>query len=179
MKMDDLGRIQENMAALSEEIKAIGDALSRMCDMTEAGKRSDGKSYYYYVMPDGSVERGSWDSIDDGTLEEMRVGNNFATRKDAEEAAEGLRVFRRMLDYGTLGPDGSGKIHYEIYVNTATKTVRCVPLFITSYEPIWFKDAETARRCVEEVGIERILKYYFHIEDAEGYEFLDPVIRVE
>lgn len=177
MKTDDLGRIQEDMAALSEEIRAINETLSRMCEMTGAGKRSDSPSDYYYIAQDGAVKRGSWDSIGDGTLEEMRIGNNFPTKKDAEEAAEGLRVFRRMLDYGTLGPGDGAKLHYEIYADTRTRSVRCIPGITTSYGPICFEDAETARRCVDEVGIERIVRYYFRIDDAGGYEYRDPTLR--
>lgn len=177
MKTDELDRMQENIAALSQEIRAIGEALSRMCEMTEIRKGTEDQSYYYYIMPDGSVERGSWDSIGDSTLEEMRIGNNFATREEAEDAAEGLRVFKRMLDYGTLGPGDGAKLHYEIYADTRTRSVRCIPEVTTSYGPICFEDAESARRCVDEVGIERIVRYYFRIDDAGGYEYQDPTLR--
>lgn len=117
---------------------------------------------YYVVSGNGTVNKAKW--IPCG-LDVFRfdTGNLFKTKEEAEFEAERLNVYRKLRQFALKSGrhKGSVCILYDYETNeieywgddTASKKLG----------ELIFKNEEDARRAVETVGVDKVLKYYLEV----------------
>lgn len=122
---------------------------------------------YYFIRPYGAIGsfRYSEDSSDSDWLS---IGNCFQTMQDAERAVEYLKIRAELLDAG--GIERTGWDNHSDYCYT----IRCLGGRVANTLGIpctanvmAFKSKYDADNAINKVGEERLLKYWFRIENED------------
>ena len=125
---------------------------------------------FFYIIAGGEVYKGRWTrDLNDEMIYAM--GNVFKTAKEAEDAAERLKIRAELLDCGgkeareiVMPADRIYPYRYKIVLNNyheVTYQSTCLP---TAFE-ITFETDEEAQAAIYKVGAGRIKKYLFGIEE--------------
>lgn len=91
----------------------------------------------------------------------MSIGNIFKTREEAEFELERLKVIAKMKQYA----DYTIKNGYYIAYLIDNKELRIGYDDNFKIADILFHSREEADRCINEVGAENIIKYYFRVKE--------------
>ncbi|WP_373705881.1 hypothetical protein [Jeotgalibaca porci] len=153
--------IQERIEALetefAEKIKALKAEAQQVDEFPQY------KDTYYYIQSSGRVDWLPWVDDDIG-LRQQGLGNVFRTIEQAEFAVEKLKVETELRKFSR--PFEYGKFNYHLFFDIDGNSFRTD---FTSYCPpqgaIYFESEEKAQEAVSAVGIERIKKYLFGVED--------------
>ena len=122
-------------------------------------KIEDGETYYN-IRPDGYIRTQHFNSIYDCDTRDM--GNALLTKEEAEFEVERLKILAIMKKYSR--PFKKEDENWSIYFDETEN-------FITYY--VWghinfsvpiFESREMAQKVVEEIGEDRLKKYYFRLE---------------
>lgn len=119
---------------------------------------------FFYIIAGGEVYKGRWTrDLNDEMIYAM--GNVFKTAKEAEDAAECLKIRAELLDCGGHGfvkGEDNVTISYDpgwdCLIETTCKLARPIAF------AIYFDNDQAARDAIETVGEDRIKKYLFGIE---------------
>lgn len=150
---------------LQEENKALKE---RIAELEEQEKDEQGLPQYdykyWYVDFDGSVSSTFYDNNHYIDRYHQEIGNMFKTKKQAEFAAEKLKVEGELRKFSR--PFEYGKTNYHIFFDIDGNSFRTN---FTSYCPlqgaIYFESEEKAKQAISTVGVDRIKKYIFEVED--------------
>lgn len=127
---------------------------------------------YYYSYSDGHIEEATWDNLN---IDKNRyaIGNCFKTKEEAEFALERQKVIielkRFALEHNEEEDiDWSNRCQnkYFLYFNH-DKNRTCISA-CTCYQYaqcIYYTSIEIARAAIQEIGEERIKKYYFEVKE--------------
>lgn len=104
------------------------------------------------------------------------IGNCFRTKEEAEFAVERLKVLAEMRKYAKgFKPDWSNTSEqkYLLYVRTDCAHPKRRYVVVADYNTlnhglIYFASEKDARACLDGIGEERLLKYYFGEEVDNG-----------
>ncbi|MBS5596877.1 nucleoside 2-deoxyribosyltransferase [Peptostreptococcus sp.] len=117
---------------------------------------------YYYVNSFGNVYGDEWsDSVAD--IDRLEIGNVFKTEKEAEFEVERLKILAIIRKYSR--PFKKEDENWSIYFDETEN-------FITYY--VWghinfsvpiFESREMAQKVIDEIGEDRLKKYYFRVEE--------------
>ena len=149
---------------VQDEIKALKE---RIAELEEHDKEQQEfpriDDEYWIVESTGEIDNGTWEGNDIDN-EFLAVGNVFKTWEQAEFASEKLKVEAELRKFGR--PFEYGKFNYYLFLDIDGNSFRTD---FTSYCPpqgaIYFESEEKAQEAVSAVGIERIKKYLFGVED--------------
>lgn len=120
------------------------------------------KENYYMVSGNGTVNKTMWIDYDG---EELRLdfGNVFKTKEEAEYEAERLKVYRKLRQFALSKGRHVGCFCISFdYVYKEINYDKNETGF-AKYGDLVFKTEEDARRAVEAVGAEKVLKYYLEV----------------
>lgn len=122
--------------------------------------------YYYYCVEPNSVSLVSFYYCDEdrtALLEgDVDIGNVFRTREDAEFAAERLKVLAEMREWaGNVFDDYAIALGHDTNIKVVPRREWC------SLGEMRFATEEDAKNCINTVGEDRIIKYYFMITEDE------------
>lgn len=125
---------------------------------------------FFYIIAGGEVHKGRWTrDLNDEMIYAM--GNVFKTAKEAEDAAERLKIRAELLDCGgkeareVILPVGNiYKYRYAIAINSNHSAVNYPTTSPRPFE-ITFETEAEVEAAIEKVGEDRIKKYLFGIED--------------
>lgn len=125
---------------------------------------------FFYIIAGGEVHKGRWTrDLNDEMIYAM--GNVFKTAKEAEDAAERLKIRAELLDCGgkeareVILPVGNiYKYRYAIAINSNHSAVPISTLQPRPFE-ITFETEAEVEAAIHKVGEDRIKKYLFGIED--------------
>ena len=149
--------LQEELKALKERIAELEELAKEQQEFPQSGER------YWYNNGGGMVNSCFWKS-EQLDLNRYRIGNMFKTEKEAEFAVEKLKVEAELQKFSR--PFEYGKFNYYLLLDIDGNSFRTD---FTSYYPpqgaIYFESKEKAQEAVSAVGIERIKKYLFGVED--------------
>ena len=149
---------------LQDEIKVLKERIAELEVQVEKEQAfpQDSKTYSY-INTYGGVESDIWE----GHFAErnmVKIGNFFKTEEQAEFAVEKLKVEAELRKFSK--PFEYGKFNYYFFFDIDGNSFRTD---FTSYCPpqgaIYFESEEKAQEAVSAVGIERIKKYLFGVED--------------
>ena len=148
---------------LQEELKALKERIAELENQAKEEQEfpQDGDGYWY-IDDYGYILNEKWDGLD---FEEFRlaVGNVFKTKDQAEFAVEKLKVEAELLKF-SKSPNMSAVKWFivcadseEVYTLYTTQEI--------SQGTIYFESKKVAQQAIETVGIDRIKKYIFGVED--------------
>ena len=148
---------------LQEELKALKERIAELEELAkdEQGFPQDGDGYWY-IDDYGYILNEKWDGLD---FEEFRlaVGNVFKTKEQAGFAVEKLKVEAELRKF-SKSPNMSAVKWFivcadseEVYTLYTTQEI--------SQGTIYFESKKVAQQAIETVGIDRIKKYIFGVEE--------------
>lgn len=116
---------------------------------------------YYYLNPNGSVCVDTFKNypID---IRAREIGNMFLTQEEAEFELERRKIEAVMKKYSV--PFESGKCNWSIYYDHFYNTVGIAHWGNSDLGGYYFETKEIAQQVIEEVGEERLKKYWFGVE---------------
>ena len=127
---------------------------------------------YYYVDSDGKV---LGDCNSNHRVDEDRIclGNCFKTRKEASHMIEKLKVIKELKDFALennaeeIDWKNLKQVKWAISYSRMYKNLELNDWRNTQFSSsnIYFTSREIAQKAIETIGMDRIKKYYFDIEE--------------
>lgn len=116
---------------------------------------------YWWIDTEGYVDWTEWHGCtdDEGRLS---IGNVFKTEKEAEFEVERLKILAIMKKYSR--PFIQGERNYYIEINHKHDSIEVSSFSIYDYGVPYFESEETAQKVIDEIGEDRLKKYYFRVE---------------
>ena len=149
---------------VQDEIKSLKERIAELEEQVKEEQKfpKDGDAYWY-INHLGIVLRDEWF----GFVSErymIEIGNFFKTEQDAHFAVEKLKVEAELRKFSR--PFKCGEINQYIFLDTDSECLDVVGLSYSQYQgTIYFESEEKAQQAIEAVGIDRIKKYIFGVED--------------
>ena len=127
---------------------------------------------YYYIGNVGSIF--NYDYREDISDEaHLNIGNYFKTKEDAKHMVEKFKVIRELQKFANENNEEKidwknfNQCKYKIFYDAEDKDLYVDYSIQCESEPfnIYFTSFKIAKRAIEEIGEDRIKKYYFNVED--------------
>ena len=117
---------------------------------------------YWFINSIYNVCKHYW-TDDNADMMLLSVGNVFKTKKEAEFEAERLRVYRELRQFALKSGRYEG--NFSIVYDYVTKEIEYWEneTAFQRFGDLIFKTEEGARRAVETVGVDKVLKYYLEV----------------
>lgn len=157
-----------------EQINAIKVLLGDACEIEEKVEEVEKKEEilfpslgdkYFYLYSNGDIgdKRFTTDSYDDH--ERKLMGNIFKTQEEAEFEAERIRVIQEMKEFALVEDAWDYNVsHYYIYYNVSGDYIDEGSTYNYKQHDIYFESRVDINACINKVGKDRIIKYYFRIK---------------
>lgn len=119
------------------------------------------EKFYFISGSDGEVYQAKREMID---FYGEKTGNFFKTREEAERIKECLKIRTEMLELGGRTEFRPNESNWVIsYAVGTSYKLYIYPLFSQRFNPfeVYFDSKEKTKKIVEEIGEERLLKYWF------------------
>lgn len=152
----------------------VEDALAEDWEVVEKSKvwKPKEKELYFYYDSEGLIYESisSGGSIDKNRLE---FGNCFKTRKEAKHMVEKLKVINELKNFALenneeeIDWNNLSQRKYVIIYDPEDQNVDVYCYWRAQYIPfnIHFTSEKIAQKAIETIGVDRIKKYYFDVED--------------
>lgn len=144
-----------------DEIKALKERIAQLEKLAREFPQ-DGDEYWF-IDDEGSVGSTLYDNhyID---RYHQTIGNFFQTKEEAEFAAEKLKVEAELREFSKPFVDDND--NYFIKINSYYKylTVDSDDSYQTQ-GTIYFESMEIANEAIDAIGVDRIKKYIFGVEE--------------
>lgn len=127
---------------------------------------------YYYIGSEGSIF--NYDCREDILdVAHLNIGNYFKTEEDAKHMVEKFKVIRELQKFANENNEEKidwknfNQCKYKIVYDTKDEDLYIDYNIQCESEPfnIYFTSSKIAKRAIEEIGEDRIKKYYFNVED--------------
>lgn len=115
---------------------------------------------YYYITEDGKIETTYFDSFYDEKIRSL--GNVFLTKVEAEFELERRKIEAVMRKYSK--PYKADEDNYCILYFHDLKRVDVSYYSVTDYGILYFKSEEIAEKVIDEIGEDRLKKYWFRVK---------------
>lgn len=131
--------------------------------------------HYFYLNHTGKIGEDVYADPNNPFDKDRKIfGNLFETREEAEFAVQRQKVItelRELADddneWGLIDEYSGRSKHYFIFYNKMTKEIK--PDYSTIRAlfsvDLYFKSKESAEAAIEKIGVDRLKKYYFEIEE--------------
>lgn len=123
----------------------------------------EGGGEYYYVDSNGGVGLSYFDSVYDEQTREIR--NAFLTREEAEFELERRKIEAIMGKHS--GPFTMGKKNWTIVYYYTQDKVMLGSYTDWVFRTPYFESEEVAEKVIDEIGEDRLKKYWFGIKNDE------------
>lgn len=161
--------ITVNMENLSEEERG---QLIRLIQKSNGSKgrawKPDYRRKYFYVNECGGIMNSKWydDSID---ADRYEIGNCFQTKEAADFALEKLKVeaeLRRFAEENNEREiDWTDEGQEKWFIYFYHDKIWLYQTYSAMRNDIYFLSKEIAKQAVDNIGEERLKKYYFRVND--------------
>nr|DAN80039.1 MAG TPA: hypothetical protein [Caudoviricetes sp.] len=116
---------------------------------------------YYYITEDGEIETTYFDSFYDEKIRSL--GNAFLTSEEAEFEAERRRVEAIIRKYSK--PFEAEEENYCIVYYHDEKKINISYYAVVDYAIPYFESEEIAKKVINEIGEDRLKKYWFGVTE--------------
>ncbi len=159
-----------------EEIKLNMENLSKeereqLLKLVEKATRKESKVWkpkldeiYYYVHDTGYVSDNIWRMGGDW-LGRYSLGNCFKTREEAEFALERQKVIVELERYALKYNDPTKEPTWELGYNRKEKAIHSIEYIDNFVSSIRFTSSNLVDEAIETIGEDRLIKYYFGIQE--------------
>lgn len=145
---------------LNEEVKQmIKEATQGQVKSVWDLKKEDGE-VYYRLYSDGDIEQVVF--YTDYDEQARDVGNVFLTKEEAEFELERRKIEAVMRKYSQPFTPGFGD--WYICYNYGSGDIYFDYIYNVDYGIPYFESKEIARKVIDEIGEDRLKKYWFRIE---------------
>lgn len=169
-KMDN-NNITVNMENLSQEERTTLLSLIEKANKpkNKVWKPEENEAYYYSYS-DGHIEKAT---CDNGNMDKNRyaIGNCFKTKEEAEFALERQKVITELkrfaMEHNEKEIDWSNRCqnkHFLYFNHDKNRTCISACTYSQYAQCIYYTSIEIARAAIQEIGEERIKKYYFEVK---------------
>lgn len=125
---------------------------------------------YYYLYSYGNIEEDTWDNANEDR-NRYAIGNCFKTKEEAEFALERQKVITELkrfaLEHNEKEIDWSNRCqnkHFLYFNHDKNRTCISACTYFQYAQCIYYTSIEIARAAIQEIGEERIKKYYFEVK---------------
>ena len=150
--------LQEELKALKERIAELEKQVKEEQEFPQEGDS------FYSISETGNIEGGMiWGGypVD---MNRMAIGNLFKTEQQAEFVVEKLKVEAELRKFSR--PFKNGEFNYYIFFYIDDDDIEVgYKAACHSQGVIYFESEEKAQQAIEAVGIDRIKKYIFGVEE--------------
>ena len=154
-------RTEEFKKELNEEVKQmIKEANQEQIKSIWNLKAEDGDKYYYYIYSTGSIGSAIFNTVYDEQIRE--AGNAFLTKKEAEFELERRKIEAIMRKYSR--PFKNNRNNYYLYFHNC-KIILVGTLWEINPGIPCFESKEIAQKVIDEIGKDRLKKYWFEVEE--------------
>lgn len=168
----DNNTLQINMNNLTDEERATLLSLVKKANKSESKVwKPEENETYYYLYSYGKIEEDTWDNADEDRIR-YAIGNCFKTRGEAEFATEKLKVIAELkrfsLEHNEGEIDWSNRCqnkHFLYFNHDKNRTCISACTYSQYAQCIYYTSIEIARAAIQEIGEERIKKYYFEVKE--------------
>lgn len=154
---------------LSEEECKIISELSNKVDDLGTYIPADGKMFYF-VTASGGV--GSKYNRRNACENYVKAGNCYRTRKMAVFASERQKVIQKLKELSNrkLIPEWNKGTRYSVTYNTIVGEISIMASkYVSTGTEIYFATREDAAAAVDVIGLERLKKYFFLINESTAH----------
>lgn len=154
---DETKAFEERLRVKAEELREqMADKPKSIWDLDIRDREE-----YYYIFSDGDI---GLDNFDNCFSEKRRdAGNAFLTEEEAEFERERRKIEAIMKKYSR--PFKNCGNNYYIYYDYARDKI-IIDIYHSVSDGIpYFKSEEIAEKVIEEIGEDRLLKYWFGVKD--------------
>ena len=158
---------EDNMTTLNEleaKYKQLGEEIEKF--KQEQAKPKTGrwkpryKEEYWVIGQGGDTDIYTWiESLFDN--DRYALGNCFETEAEAEFEVEKLKVFAELSEYATEFVKGSR--HWDFYWDHYSNELEYIWCDSYKYPVLYFPSKETAQQAIQDVGEERVKRYYLGV----------------
>ena len=149
---------------LQMEINSLKQRIAELEEQVEQEKEfPQVEDDYWYVDGDAEVMLAVWygDDYDKGRVS---IDNVFKTKEEAEFVAEKLKVEAELRKFSR--PLKNGEFNYYIFFYIDGDDIEVgYNRVCHSQGTTYFESEEKAKQAIQSVGVERIKKYIFGVED--------------
>lgn len=78
----------------------VGKKYYSLAELTAEWEDYDEPKTYYYISDFGAIREGDIGKYPEDEEDRKRIGNYFETKEEAEKAAEKLKAWKRLKDFG-------------------------------------------------------------------------------
>ncbi len=165
--------ILEEIMALKEQLNNLEKMYDSLTPLNKRWRAETGDTFYYITatgLTEGKIEVGL--DVDNSRYE---FGNYFQTREQAEFEAERLKVTAELREWTTpiseFKWDGYSARKYTLEIRGTGENIHLtVALYYCSgiqTSDLCFESEEVAKRAIESIGEDRIIKYLFRRSDIK------------
>lgn len=155
---------EERLEELKKDFEERLEELKKDFEEKDKGCNSWAPKFgetYWYLSNGGSIFSDNWtDNIID--IDRLNIGNVFKTQEEAQFELERLRVLAEMKKYSK--PFEIRGNNFVIKYVHQENSIKIGGLGETQYNDIYFENEEIAQKVIDEVGVDRIKKYYLRVE---------------
>lgn len=119
---------------------------------------------YYYIENCGDISKYSWNDDSEFDRQAREMGNVFLTEQEAKFERKRRKIETIMLKYGRR-TFKHYRDNYCIYRGTSEDEINITIWVNDNYSSIFFDTNELAQKAIDEIGEERLKKYYFRTEE--------------
>lgn len=152
--------------------------LERLCTLQESNLelyiekpktvwdlKNDDKCYFVTVV--GHIFPGTWNNLN-AQIENIKLGNFFLTKQDAEYDLERRKIENEMLSLRGRRTFKKGEDNYYIFCDFSSQyDVRIYKEKDGSFGKgmIYFDSIKDVSNAIDSIGVDRIKKYYFGVDE--------------
>ena len=168
-KMDN-NTLQINMNNLTdEERNTLLSLVKKSNEPKSKVWKPDVEEEFYTLFGDGSIYKLTWLNIAD-RVKRYEIGNCFKTEEEAKFALEKLKVITELKRFALEHNEGEidwDTIKKNFYIYYSCHINRIDIDFTTHMREsiVYFTSREIAKAAIQEIGEERLKKYYFEVND--------------
>lgn len=163
--MEEILKIRKEIEELLARVDSLCTKIKKLEAVYNDGIK-DGDEYFHtngagFIY---SSIAGSNPELEDNF---KKIGNRFKTSEECEFAVKRLKVLAKMKKFEEPDDrpwDGNTNHFYLAFV-TDTRTIRVGNLYANKCNDIYFETEAMAKKCIEDVGEEDLIKYYFKVKE--------------
>ena len=150
-----------------EELRERLDSLEKLYDsLTSPNKRwRANKGGFYYCISDDYWDLVETDREDNSVIDDLRyiIGNYFETRKEAEFEVKRLKVISELKEWTTPinDFDWNNMDVQKYFISLKLDKIMINSFSTYQVSDLVFASREAAKKAIETIGENRIIKYYF------------------
>lgn len=156
---DETKAFEERLRAKAEELQGQIDNNDNPKTIWDLDIRDEEE--YYYIFADGDIGLDDFNSCFSERIRD--AGNAFLTEEEAELEAERRKIGAIMRKYSS--PFEWGENNYYIEYVHSTPHIGIDYLSTYNFGIPYFKSREIAQKVIDEIGEDRLKKYWFGVKD--------------